>query len=84
MACFRCLHCLFLEYGVGLGYLKRPLVIPCGPGHGQVSERLFNRIRSECSEAELRSRNQSAACRSLLEQMGEGIGGYYAYGLYDE
>ena len=51
-------------------------------GHGQFSTKLFNAIVDECTVAALQS-NQALSpdCQSLLAQMNEEIGGYYAYNL---
>lgn len=53
-------------------------------GHGQFSNELYNIIKNECSDYELKHGSVSTRCRSQLNKMYEEIGGYYAYNLYDD
>eukprot|EP01126_Amoeba_proteus_P012395 TRINITY_DN1509_c0_g1_i1.p1 TRINITY_DN1509_c0_g1~~TRINITY_DN1509_c0_g1_i1.p1 ORF type:complete len:303 (-),score=47.36 TRINITY_DN1509_c0_g1_i1:199-987(-) len=53
-------------------------------GHGQFSNSLYRKIKTSCSEAELKNGNVSPFCQSVLDQMSQEIGGYYGYNLYDE
>eukprot|EP01147_Barroeca_monosierra_P002794 gene2794-5639_t len=52
-------------------------------GHGQFSNKLYNKIKSSCTESELRSGSLSPECKSLITEMRKEIGGYYSYNLYD-
>jgi carboxypeptidase C (cathepsin A) len=53
-------------------------------GHGQVSNVLYNQIRTSCPEAELKHGKLSVQCQQLVNEMYTAIGGYYAYNLYDD
>jgi hypothetical protein len=54
-------------------------------GHGQVSERNYRTIMSECPEAALRSgKGMSAACTAAVSQMDTNLGGMFGYSLYDD
>eukprot|EP00300_Choanocystis_sp_HF-7_P018936 c20187_g1_i1.p1 GENE.c20187_g1_i1~~c20187_g1_i1.p1 ORF type:complete len:515 (-),score=112.60 c20187_g1_i1:67-1611(-) len=54
-------------------------------GHGQYSEPTYQNIQLSCTEAELHAKAPlSPRCQTALQQMSSEIGGYFAYGLYDE
>jgi len=54
-------------------------------GHGQVSERSYNRIMKECPVAVLKSgEGMSAACSEAVAQMTANLGGEFGYSLYDD
>ena len=57
-------------------------------GHGQFSSRTYSQVLSACGENKLKyvdpSDPWSPDCQSALDTMNAEIGGYYAYGLYDE
>ncbi|KAJ9453987.1 putative serine carboxypeptidase K10B2.2 [Diplonema papillatum] len=53
-------------------------------GHGQVSNELYNKIRTQCPEANLRSGDMSAQCHGYVKDMAREIGGFFVYDLYDD
>ena len=54
-------------------------------GHGQVSERNYNTIMAECTEAQLRSgEGMSKSCTAAVDQMNANLGGEFDYSLYDD
>jgi hypothetical protein len=53
-------------------------------GHGQFSNALYYQIKATCSDGELKNNSLSPACAALVNQVAGEIGGYYAYGLYDD
>jgi hypothetical protein len=54
-------------------------------GHGQVSERTYNKIVAECPKAVLLSgKGASNSCKAAIEEMDDAIGGFFDYSLYDD
>mmetsp|Transcript_9529 Transcript_9529/g.27004 ORF Transcript_9529/g.27004 Transcript_9529/m.27004 type:complete len:536 (-) Transcript_9529:359-1966(-) len=53
-------------------------------GHGQFSNKLFNDIMATCGMEALQNGQTSGDCNTLISQMYQEIGGYYAYNLYDD
>ena len=54
-------------------------------GHGQVSNELYNAIRAQCPEANLRSgKGLSPQCEAMIQHMGKEIGGFFVYDLFDD
>ncbi len=53
-------------------------------GHGQVSDKLYNQIRSVCGVEQLQRGITDPQCQALLTHMDKQLGGYYGYNLYDE
>ena len=53
-------------------------------GHGQISNELYNRIRHECPEENLRSGNLSGTCNGYIAEMKQQVGGFFVYDLYDD
>ncbi len=57
-------------------------------GHGQFSTKTYDAIKKNCPREQLVGFNglqvTNKACKALLAQADEEVGGYYAYNLYDE
>jgi len=53
-------------------------------GHGQISNELYNNIRNNCEEKDLKSGNLSPYCQKLIHESQTQIGGAYPYNLYDD
>ena len=50
----------------------------------QVSDKLYNQIRSVCGVEQLQRGVTDPACSALVAHMEQQLGGYYGYNLYDE
>eukprot|EP00055_Hartaetosiga_balthica_P017147 m.112598 g.112598 ORF g.112598 m.112598 type:complete len:505 (-) comp9256_c9_seq1:1971-3485(-) len=80
-------------FAVGDGCMGTEVL--CGPGsgpywdvefmhgHGQFSNKLYNKIMTTCTVEALKTNTMSPACNALLKDMNSEIGGYYSYNLYD-
>eukprot|EP01061_Rhynchopus_euleeides_P037712 TRINITY_DN645_c4_g1_i1.p1 TRINITY_DN645_c4_g1~~TRINITY_DN645_c4_g1_i1.p1 ORF type:complete len:517 (+),score=213.64 TRINITY_DN645_c4_g1_i1:43-1593(+) len=53
-------------------------------GHNQFSQELHREIMSTCTEAELKTPELSPACKALIAEMSEEVGGFYVYNLYNQ
>jgi len=53
-------------------------------GHGQVSDKLYNKIIGTCGVKQLQEGVTDPECDTLLKEMDTQIGGFYGYNLYDE
>ena len=55
-------------------------------GHGQFSEKTYEKIKSICSKKELAGYGypMSVECSMILKKMQEEVGGFYTYSLYDD
>jgi serine carboxypeptidase-like clade I len=74
-----------------VGLFKYPNVEP-GPyydveffhGHSQFSNSLYREIQSTCTEAQLKGTDDMPeACQSLIQQMADEVGLFFAYNLYN-
>jgi len=52
-------------------------------GHGQMSNALYNAIRKQCPESELRHGGLNTICQTLVKKAEANYGKFYAYNLYD-
>eukprot|EP00659_Diplonema_papillatum_P003928 gene3928-6080_t len=53
-------------------------------GHGQISNKLYNQIRSQCPDRDLMFWNTTSPdCQALVHKMTTQLGGYFVYNLYD-
>ena len=52
-------------------------------GHSQYSEELHREIMATCTVEEMHTPDLTPACKALVAQMGEEIGGFYVYNMYN-
>lgn len=82
--------------GFAVGDACVGLDVLCGPnrgqwfqlqffhGHGQISDKLYENILETCGIYALKYGVDDPRCQKLLDAAWTSVGGYYAYGLYDE